>query len=431
MKPRVSLAEEADREFFSRLTFPIVFLAIWNALFLIYTLVVTFAFKDRVQFPSAYGDYLRSDLFFVLVQNNFQNPYEFHNEIPWIRNQPYLPLPYLLLRLIPFEIRFFSQNLFWVHLIVGIFMLILSIMILWSLKRVSNRRLVLGVLGVFMFSPGTMYLFTTGNIQIFILFATIFIYGNYRSDKKWKIALFLNIVLITATKPQFLFISFKKAISTPRESRFFLASIGCGILISLSGFYVFGDDMISNIKYWLASLGGFINSTPEYIVHNNASLIGNLSAIEMLLFPERAQSLYSIKFAVWIAVTFFIIFLHSYYRIYEKKGTAWVQLSILVSIVTILIPVSYNYNLTLFLVPMLMLISSHVEREAFVKIVLSSKSNLAFFYLFIFLVFATKPLHVWLIEGRADTNLFNMMNALCVFPLLALSHQYAKKVSIQ
>ena len=414
------LVKASDKLFFNYLKKFLIFLLVWNATAIIFAILDLMTEASSSTFPSSFGDYLRGDLFLVLVQGNFSNPYEFHSEVPALRNQPYLPLPFLLIHFFGIHISSFNQNSLWVHLTVFTFFICLVFALLRMMSNAPKSIVVLVIVSLGLLSPTSMYLFTTGNIQTLIIAACLMAYSYQRSELRSKVLYFLSNLVIASTKPQFVVVNFARGLASSAYLYLYTASIFLGGIIAIFGLWFFDGKFASNLTYWLSSLRGCVNASPEYVVHNNASIIGNLSSLELFFFPNRIDNLFAIKFSTLIVVALFIYQLYLFYTAFEIEGAYWLQLWILVTIATLLIPVSYSYNLVLYILPICSLISSSADRRRFTERIVLSKFYSWVFYSMIFLVFATKPLHVWLVEGRADTNLYNMINALSLLAFIAI-----------
>jgi len=417
-----------EKTFFSYLYRIFLFLTCWNISLLGYSIVQTLSGKDLAKFPNSYGDYFRGDLFLVLAQGNFDNPYQFNPELPSLTNQPYLPGVYLLLHLFKFELYEAEKNLIWVHLIV-VGMIGSIVVIFWQiLGKVPIRIKLTATLSLAIFSVPAVYLFTTGNIQALIVAScllTVLFLHNF-SRKFTAAADFFGSLFITSTKPQFLLINLYSIFVNKAKRNPILGGIFVGSFVSLFGLWFFGDSLSNNVKYWLTSLRGFVTAPPAYVVHNNASLIGNLSAIELWLSPTRIDELFSIRFTQIIAIATILTLLYFFYRLHNKQGVVWLKLWLIVSISTLVTPVSFNYNLTLFLFPVAVLIGNKSERSKFIGTFMQSRIYRFLFGLMLFLIFASKPWRVWLVRDVADTNLFDMMSAFSIIGAIVLSLKVLK-----
>ena len=416
-----------EETFFSYIYRIFLFLTCWNILFLGYSIIQTLSGKDLAKFPNSYGDYFRGDLFLVLVQGDFDNPYQYNPEIPSLTNQPYLPGLYLLLHLFRFKLYAAEKNLIWVHLIV-VGMIGLIVVIFWQiLGKIPIRIKLSATLSLSIFSVPAIYLFTTGNIQALIvatcLLTVLFL---HKFSKKIVAADFLGSLFITTTKPQFLLINLYAILVNNKKRTPILSGIFVGSLISLFGLWYFGNSLSNNLNYWLGSLRGFVTANPAYVVHNNASLIGNLSAIELWLSPSRIDELFSIRFTKVIALATIFTLLYILYRLHKRQNVVWLKLWLIASISTLVTPVSFNYNLVLFLVPVAVLIGNKSERSKFIETFMQFRLYRFLFGLMLFLTFASKPWRVWLVRDVADTNLFNMMSAFSIIGAIILTSKILK-----
>lgn len=419
MKSLIISQERVFREFMTKLFF---ILAIWNIGTLIYVLVVVFSGINESLFSSSYGDYLRTDLFYVLAQGNFENPYEFHPELPNLNVNAYLPLPYLLINLLDIKIIQFTPNSFYVWMYVLIFTLPVLYLFNKMVIEISKKLRFVLILSVGIFSSAMLYIFTTANIQGFVTLALLFGYFNFSNNRsKNYFNLLLSSLILASTKPQYLIINFQQAIKSKRNFKVAFLGSFVGFLVSIFGFWFFGKSFSQNFNYWAKSLTQFVNVKSEYLVHNNASLMGNFSSIELWLFPNHLNSLYTTRFQNLVIGSIFLVVAVLIYLLKKHQILNWLSLWLIISIPVYLTPVSYTYNLTIFFIPLAILFGSSKNRIEFANLIILKKINSVLFACIIFLTFASKPVRVFLADGRADTNLFNMVNALSIFLLVALA----------
>jgi hypothetical protein len=417
--------ESAQKERFTNFFYrTLLALSCWNVGTLVFSLIVLINKSSPVTFPNSYGDYLRGDLFYLLVQGNFGNPYSFHPEIPNLRNQPYLPFPYLVIDLLGIELNEFDHNLLWVHLVVISFLLPI-LLFFYFLNHVFPLKVkILSLIGLAITSPPFLYLFTTGNIQSLIVsigLLGVILAGN---EVKFKRFLFFATAITFSTKPQFALIFLQFVINKISRIKTYIIGVLFGAAISVFGLFVYPNTFVNNFDYWFQSIKGFVKNDPVFVVHNNSSIVGNLSAIELYFMPSKLNELISIRYSTLVVLLALTVLLYFIYRMLRIQGTAWIQSWLLLSILTLVTPVSYNYNLALFLIPIGILFYNESERTFFYKVVLSQTTAKICFLAMIFLIFASKPHRVWLIKDIADTNLFNLVNALSVIFALIVSSRY-------
>jgi hypothetical protein len=406
-------------KFMTRLFF---ILSVWNIATLIYVLVAVYSGFDETLFSSSYGDFNRSDLFYVLAQGNFDNPYEFHPELPNLTVNAYLPLPYLLMSLFDVSVNEFTPNSFFVWIYVLVF--ILPNIYLFNKMIVGiNKKLKLAlILSVGIFSSAILHIFTTANIQGLVTLALIFGYFNFsKNTSKGSFNILISSLVVASTKPQYLIINFHQAIKSRLNLGFAFLGSFVGLVVSVFGFWFFGNSFLENFNYWAKSLTQFVNVKPEYLAHNNASLMGNLASIELWLFPSHLNGLYITRLQNLIVGSVFLVVISLIYLLRKYPALSWLSLWLMISIPVYLTPVSFSYNLSIFLIPLAVLFGSSRNRSEFAKLIISKKMNSLLFTCIIFLTFATKPIRVWLVDGKADTNLFNMMNAISIFLLISLA----------
>ena len=114
------------------------------------------------------------------------------------------------------------------------------------------------------------------------------------------------------------------------------------------------------------------------------------------------------------------------FRLWSIPNALWLKLWFIVSLSTLITPVSYNYNLTLFLIPLAVLFGSKKDLAFLSKNFLNRNKYKIHFALMMFLTFGAKPVRVWLVPGVADTNLFNMFNSFSVLGAITLALGYMK-----
>lgn len=276
-------------------------------------------------------------------------------------------------------------------------------------------------------SPSTLYLFTTGNIQSLIIAGLLFGVLLFKNEEKFRGYLIASTAMIFATKPQFAIVNAVHLIGSLKNFKSYVIGVTFGVLISFFGLFTFGNSPTSNVNYWLESLKVFVTSNPSFVVHNNISIVGNFSSIELYLSPERLDSLFFIRYANLIALMTLILLSYSIWKLSRIKNTLWLQSWLLVSALTLATPISYAYNLGLFLIPIGILFWKTEERILFITNVLDSILMKSSFTIMMILTFATKPVRVWLVEGVADTNLFTMFNSLSLLFALVLTYRFTKK----
>ena len=419
-----NLEEPITETFFVRF---FTFLTLWNLCALMYAVYSTLTKRDLVVFPNSYGDYERFDLFLTLVQANFENPYEFNEKIPNLRNQPYLPGFYLFLHGIGYRMTSFEKNAFWVHVLVFLF-LYLILRLFWKIQgSVSKKMRLATTLGAGLTSVPFIFLFTTGNIQSLIVIAALMFYKPLSKTVSIQRTrdLFFSL-FIASTKPQFLLIALFSGIRARLRRSAIILGVILGGIISLFGLSYFGNSFLDNFKYWQASIQGFITSSPAFVVHNNASIIGNLSSIELYFFPEKYYSLFVLQHTREISLLFMVIMIYFVFRLWSIPNALWLKLWFIVSLSTLITPVSYNYNLTLFLIPLAVLFGSRSELLFFSEKFLKGYWFKINFALMMFVTFGAKPIQVWLIPGVADTNLFNMVSSFSLIGAIIFALGYIR-----
>ena len=411
-------------KFMSRL---FLIVAIWNMGALTYAILAYSLNFDQSLFSSSFGDYYRSDLFYVLVQGNFQNPYEFHPEIPTLSVNAYLPLPYLLIEIFDITVIDFNQNsgIVWIYVF---FLIIPTLFLLYKMMKDSTFKLRISViLGIGLLSPPMMYIFTTANIQGFVTFTLLASYFYFHEKNRKNIRnLLVSSAIILSTKPQYLLSNFQQALESRRNLYSTILGSMIGVGVAVTGFFYFGTSFSSNIAYWSKSLTQFVDVQPAYLVHNNASIFGNLGALELWLFPDNLNQLFLTKYQTLIIGLLLLVVLGTIFLLWRTSSFKWLSLWLVISIPVYLTPVSFTYNLSLFLIPLAILFASPREKEDFSLTVLTNRVNSSVFVVLIFLTFATKPVRIWLVKDAADTNLFNTMNAFSLWFAIFLAYRVVK-----
>jgi len=356
---------------------------------------------------SSYGDYERTDLFYGLVQGNFGNPWEFHTEIPNLRNQPYFPLPFLIIKIFGVKVNAFSKDMFYVQAWTLGSIILINYVIWKLLKEYSNKFKICFLISFGLFSVPIAYIFTTGNLQGYATFIVFLAFVNTRIG----VLSFISTVLTVSFKPQYVLINLANYLRSLKHLRTYLLACFTGGLFSLFGFSLFGDDVVSNIKYVQSSSKMFTNPNPEFLLHLNASLVGNLTAIETYFFPNNISEPFSMRFILIITFLILLISLYLLIKLIKIKNNSWPIVIILVGIPTFLTPVSYNYSLTLLLIPLVIFFKDFKRNDDFTIRVIENKLNLTLFTFALFLFFSPKPVYVVIVPKFADTNLFNMVDS--------------------
>ena len=375
---------------------------------------------------SSYGDYERTDLFYGLVQGNFGNPWEFHPEIPDLRNQPYFPLPFLIIKLFGIKVNSFSKDMFYVQAWTLGSIILINYVIWKILKEYSYKFKITFIISFGLFSIPIAYIFTTGNLQGYATFIIFLAFINNKSG----ILSFISTVLTVSFKPQYVIINLANYLRSLNKLRVYFLACITGGLFSLFGFSLFGDDIISNIKYVQSSSKMFTNPKPEFLLHLNASLVGNLTAIETYFFPKNISEPFTFKFILLITILVFLISSYLILQLIKNKIYSWPVVFILVGIPTFLTPVSYNYSLTLILIPLVIFFRDFKSNDKFTIAVVQNKLNLILFMFAIFLFFSPKPVYVVIIPKLADTNLFNMIDSFGYIFILIVIHRVLKTSTV-
>jgi hypothetical protein len=399
--------------------------ATYNTLVIFYIMTNLNTFSKNLA-SSTFGDYLRKDLLAVLVQGNFTSPWEYHPEAPDIIIQPYFPLPFLVMKLFGVKIINWGPNLFFVQFITIGSIFLINYFVWVMLRKFEFKFRIITILAFGIFSIPISYIYTTGNVQGIL---TSLIFLCFVSNKN-RILEFISIVSVASFKPQYLIINLMKFISTLKDFRFFLHSCFIGLLLSLYGFYYFGNQFVSNIKFAYKSLQAFTNPPVELLVRLNTSIIGNLSAVESYFYPDKMQDLLVLKLQNIIIFMFLLVSLILIYMIRKFDNLHWIALWIAIGIPVYLTPISYNYSLALFLIPLVLFLKQIIIGDKIALNVISNNQNFTLFVLSLFFIFSPKPFHI-LLGTTSFTNLFNMVNSLgcATVIILALNIMRLNKVT--
>ena len=408
----------------NKLNLIVYFLAIYSLI--VFALSFILARNNPVVLPISYGDYERTDLFYILAQGNFENPWEFHPELPSLRNLPYFPLPFLIIKIFDIKVIYFSKDMFYVQAwTLGSIILINYVM--WKmLKKYSYKFKISFLISFGLFSVPIAFIFTTGNLQGYSTLIIFLAFINSRS----KFLSFISTVLTVSFKPHYVIINLANYLHSLRKFRIYLFACFAGGLFSLFGFSLFGDSIMSNIKYVQSSSKMFTSPKPEFLLHLNASLIGNLTAVETYFFPTNISKPLSMKFMFLITMLVFLIALYLLFQLVRSKNYSWPVVFILAGIPTFLTPVTYNYALTLMLIPLVIFFKDFKNNDKFTVAVVQNKLNLAFFTFALFFIFSPKPVHVVIIPKFADTNLFNMVDSFGYILILIVIYRVLKTFTV-
>ena len=406
-------------------------IAIWNLIAIVVVGIVLYFNRSSPIYASSFADFQRRDLVSVLVQGNFGNPYSYHSEIPFLNSQPYLPLPFLLLDFFKIKVTEFNPNLAFVQIWM-VFLIAPFVYIFWrilgKIKRV-DKFIILASLVVF--TVPTMYIFSTGNIQGLIQSAALISFLTLANTNLENTKSFLSTFIIVATKPQYVLFNAYQAIFMRKKYYLFLLSIVSAVTISIFGFYHYPTTALLNFNYWKKSLVAFVNPDPAYIVHNNASVIGNLTAIETFFFPKNFNNLFTYQYRNIIILVILLIVGLLLFRIWKIESMHWIKIWLIGGIPIFLTPVSYAYNLGLLLIPIGMFFAASTQSQDAIILVNKSIYLKILMLLTFFLLFAPKPWHVVLITGVADTNLFTMLDSFSYLLVIVIGWNLRKKITSQ
>ena len=406
-------------------------IAIWNLIAIFAVCVVLFFDRSSPIYASSFADFQRSDLALILAQGNFGNPYSFHTEMASLQSQPYLPLPFLVLDIFKIKVNEFTPNLpfvqAWIVLLIAPFTYIFW-KIMGKMARVDKVAVLASLV---IFTVPTMYIFSTGNIQGLIQFVALISFLAVANANLENSKSFLSTFVIFATKPQYVLFNAYQAFFIRKKYSLFILSVISAVTVCIFGFYHYPTTALANFNYWKKSLNAFVNPDPAYIVHNNASIIGNFTAIETFFFPKNFGNLFTYHYRNAIILAILIIIALLLFRIWKIEAMHWIKIWLIGGIPIFLTPVSYAYNLGLLLIPLGMLFGSSAQSQEAIKIVNKSIYLKILLLLILFLLFAPKPLHVVLITGVADTNLFTMLDSFGYLLVIMLGWNLRKKIVSQ
>lgn len=406
-------------------------IAIWNLIAIAAVGVVLYFNRSSSIYASSFGDFQRTDLGYVLIQGNYGNPYSYHQEISALNSQPYLPLPFLLLDLFKIKVNEFGANLTYIQIWI-VFLILPFVYIFWKiLDKMAIKDKVAISASLVIFTVPTMYIFSTGNIQGLIQTVALLGFLTVLNANLENTKSFLSTFIIFATKPQYVLFNVYQAIFIQKKLIVFLLGIVSAIGVSIFGFFHYPTTALSNFNYWKKSLVAFVNPDPAYIVHNNASVIGNFTAIETYFFPENFKSLFTYQYRNVIIFVILLIVGFLLIRIWRIESLHWIKIWLIGGIPIFLTPVSYTYNLGLLLIPIGMLFAPSARSQDALRAINESIYLKILLLLTFFLLFAPKPLHVVLITGIADTNLFTMLDSFSYLTVIVLGWSLRKKILSQ
>lgn len=276
-----------------------------------------------------------------------------------------------------------------------------------------------------------MYIFSTGNIQGLIQSVAFISFLALANSNLENTKSFLSTFIIVATKPQYVLFNAYEAIFVRKKYYPFLLSIVSAVAFCIFGFYHYPTTALLNFNYWKKSLVAFVNPDPAYIVHNNASVIGNLTAIETFFFPKNFSNLFTYQYRNIIILVILLIVGLLLFRIWKFESMHWIKIWLIGGIPIFLTPVSYAYNLGLILIPIGMLFASSSQSQEAMRLINKSIYLKILLLLSFFLLFAPKPLHVVLITGVADTNLFTMLDSFSYLLAIVIGWNLRKKITSQ
>jgi hypothetical protein len=420
----------------TRLNFFTRLLLIWNLLSVAY-IISTVKRSDNLRIWNInFADYTRSDLFLVVVQGNFPNPYVFHPEIPALTVQPYLPFPFILLKI--FDIRIVEMwdiNSIQIFAYASLCVALLGIIILigmqsyWKIHDKAIYFLTYGVLTV-----PSLYVFSTGNIQgliTFIIFLGFLPYFKTTKDtkqSKYDLLRILSFVSTASTKPQYLIMNILTFIKNGSiRFKIIILSSFISSLVVVFGFWIFEKKILENFSYWAKSLFQFTDPPAEFMVHMNSSLIGNLIALETLVNKGALSNSATINFQTEILFTYLVLTLLVTLGLVKKKKPLWLVIFTFGLLPAVVIPVSFAYSFTIFLIPLGLMISEVGKEESSTINILRNNFNFTLIACSIFLILSPKVMYLNLVPGVADTNLYSCFSSLGHTLILTLGIRLLKK----
>jgi hypothetical protein len=227
--------------------------------------------------------------------------------------------------------------------------------------------------------------------------------------------------VVGASKPHFLIANFNNYFNhkSMKFKELFFGIFGA-IMLSVWGFAVFSGGVIANARYFYNSLFSFTAPNPSYIVHFNDSIIGNMLSIESVLNIKALNNSFvlhnqNIILVLYLMITLFITFL-----LVKDNAPKWLTVWVLGGLSAVLIPVSYPYAYTFFLIPLGLLLNDLAIGNRNTIELLSIQWNKILLALSLFLIFSPKYGFITLIPGVADTRLYSLFSSFSHFLVLVI-----------
>lgn len=409
------------------------FIFTWETLGLIFIITKSVIDKKLNFWNLNYGDFYRTDLGYLVGVGSFANPYEYHPELPQITVTNYLPLPFLLFKL--FNIRLidsWSKYSIQVQAFTYLSMFLLFLIIYLSMRNYRKSFRILSGVTFGILSVPSMYIFSTANTQavvtffVFIGFLPLLGKVNHRKrrEKKDSSDRFLRLssfVLVGSFKPQYLSFNFLQYASRVKLN---IIELGVAMLATtflvILGFSSFSGGLQNNFEFFLKSLSQFTSSNIAFVVHNNVSLIGNLSAFEVFINKNSINNSIIINNNTLILGIYIFLSLILFLKLYLKKAPIWLNTWILGGLAITATPVSFAYSFTAILISLGLFFNSIQRKDSITVLLFNTIRNRILFGIALFSVFPPKFLHVTLVERVADTNLYAMFTSVSHICILIL-----------
>lgn len=405
------IEQKAIKLWFDKLT---LLLFTWNLSVLILIIFKSIESNSLRTWNINYGDFARTDIFYVIALNNFSNPYEYHPELPQISIVNYLPLPFMITKLLGLKVvETWDKLSIQPTLYIFFCMMLLSAIIYSSMKKYSFRSKVLYTITYGILTVPSLLIFSTGNIQAIITFAVfVGFFSLNKLTKTQSIKRFFSFVIIGSSKPHFLIANIIGYVDNKSiKLKEFILAFFATILLSIWGFAIFSGGLFNNLKYFYKSLFGFTSPNPNYLVHFNDSLIGNLLAIEAVINPASLQKSLVIQYQNLILMTYLLCTCIIAVSLLKNSAPKWLLIWIVGGLAAVLIPVSYAYNYTLFLIPLGLLLQDVSSENIQTSALFKSSVNRLLFGLALFLAFSPKYGYISLVPNVADTRVYSLFSS--------------------
>lgn len=417
-----------------------VSLFIWNAISLVFIIWKDFSQNTLKYWNINYGDYARTDLGYLIASSTFDTPYKYHPELPNVTVTNYLPLPFLINKIL--GIRFvedWDKNAFNILFFAVFSVFLMGLIIYLCTSNFSFGKKILYSITYGVITVPTIYLFSTANIQgiitfvIFLSFLPLVLNRTQKGILNPKFLKILSFTVVGSSKPQYLTWNLVSFLENKKyQTRNLFLSVLLVIAVNVLGFSYFAGGFLNNFKYFLKSLFSFTTPDPAYIVHFNDSIIGNLLGIELLLNSNSIHTSFVLMSEKFILVLYLLASFTLMLYLARINGFFWLKLWLIGSLSVVAIPVSYAYSYTTFLIPLGLLLFNLSTNERETTEFFNYNLNKVLLFVALFATFSPKLGYLMLVPNVADSRVYSLFSsfghiAILIMALVCIRFNYKKE----